>query len=108
MSMDNISDVRREQACCFACLGCFCGCCFPDMGDIILYGTDESQEAHGNSTAWKLRRIANSQRVHKVLTNNLQERHAAWRKQGRNLGQKLQQVKQDVEQEQEHEDHHHH
>ena len=95
MAMDNISDVRRVQTCCFACLGCFpcCKCCFPDIGDIILYGTDESQQAKHAAASWRLKHVANSKSVHTKITKHLQQLHETWRKQGRNLGQKLQEVK---------------
>ncbi|ETO27748.1 hypothetical protein RFI_09385 [Reticulomyxa filosa] len=94
LAMENIYDVRRQQTLCFVCLnGLPCCACCNDMGDIVLYVTDETERlSSGKHSQWLLVDVANSLKVHERLTAHLQTLHADWRKTGRQMGRKLKQV----------------
>jgi len=105
MAFENIKDVRREQTCC-CLMASFAPCCpcISDMGNIVLYGSDASEQKKTKSgkkvpndekeeSKWVLRRISHSFDAFEKITGHLQDLHADWRKVGRNLGRKIQQVK---------------
>lgn len=88
MAMEAISDVSRTQSCGCFCSSCICGCCIYDMGDLKLYGKDETS-AHG----LKLKNVANSKATANKITKHLQHIHADFRQNAKNFGTKLQQQK---------------
>jgi len=97
MAFENIFDVRREQSCCCVIanfLPCFY-CCLDDIGDIVIYGTDESDRlASGeNSRQNKLIHVSQSFDTFEKITAHLQEIHQGWRKAGRKIGRNLEQIK---------------
>mmetsp|Transcript_50533 Transcript_50533/g.61969 ORF Transcript_50533/g.61969 Transcript_50533/m.61969 type:complete len:191 (+) Transcript_50533:31-603(+) len=99
MAFENIMDVRREQTCCCLITSYLPCCpCIIDMGNIVIYGDDDSVKVDTNDKTnkgkrWVLRRINHSFRVFEDITGHLQELHADWRKLGRRIGRKIQQVK---------------
>ncbi|ETO06850.1 hypothetical protein RFI_30541 [Reticulomyxa filosa] len=90
MSMESISDVKRLQSCWCVLGSCCCSCCVFDMADIVVYGSDASTKS---KNGWRLKNVANSERVTDDLTKILQAINADFRQKGRNLGKKLQEVK---------------
>eukprot|EP00484_Ammonia_sp_Unknown_P022610 CAMPEP_0197025438 /NCGR_PEP_ID=MMETSP1384-20130603/5779_1 /TAXON_ID=29189 /ORGANISM="Ammonia sp." /LENGTH=187 /DNA_ID=CAMNT_0042453967 /DNA_START=116 /DNA_END=679 /DNA_ORIENTATION=- len=104
MAFENIKDVQRQQTCC-CLMASFapCCCCVNDMGDIVLFGSDASEQSKSekkgvhvtsaDSEKWVLKRVSDSFETFERITGHLQELHADWRKVGRNLGRKVQQIK---------------
>jgi len=94
LAMENIFDVRRQQSCCLVCLsGLPCCACCHDMGDLVLFVTDETERlSSGKHSHWLLVDVADSLTIHERITAHLQHLHADWRKTGRQMGRKLQQM----------------
>eukprot|EP01083_Nonionella_stella_P012012 34089_1 len=109
MAFENILDVQRQQTCCCLMASFMpCCCCIEDMGDIILFGSDASEQKKSkkdveptfNPSAvdplypdkWVLKRVSNSFETFEKITGHLQDIHAGWRMVGRNLGRKIHQV----------------
>lgn len=68
MAYENVSDVQRQQGCCWCLMSCCPLCpCFHDMADIVLIGSDES---HGDG--WRLKRLHNSTPLFDTLTRIIQ------------------------------------
>jgi len=76
MAFENVDDIQRIQLCPYKCVACLCcGKCFQDMGDIHLFGRDESNK-HG----WVLKRIHFSQRIFSEMNRIIQNSNAKVKK----------------------------
>jgi len=89
IAMEAVSDVQQEQDLCCCMASCCCACCVHDFGDLILFGNDDSV-AGGQL---RLKNVANADQVMTKVTKHLQEIHANFRQQGKNLGGKLNAIK---------------
>jgi len=87
---DNIWDVRRNKSCCCSCWGCCCPC-LDDVGDILLFGQDGLQSTEGG--AYVLKRVFRSKEIFDTLAELIQEKHAGFRLNQRNVGKGVQSQK---------------
>jgi len=89
---DNIWDVTREQSCCCYCWG---NCCswLDDVGDIVLYCRDGQSAGQGE---YRLKNVFRSKEIFDKLAEIIQDKHAGFRLNQRNVGKGVQNQKKKV------------